>query len=474
MAELSVNDLILPMLTKDKRVKILVGGRGSGKSVGVADLILLKCREGKSILAAREFQTSIEDSVHSLLEDRINHYNLKGFTVTAKDISFKSTGGRIFYKGLARNISSLKSLGAVDICWIEEGESIGDKSLQTLTPSIRSIGETPPEIWITMNRHSMQGAVSIKYLKRAESDLASTGTFEDNLLLAVQLNYADNPWFPNELDMERLDDKDRLSPSQYAHVWDGAYYDEFDNSIIKSEWFESCIDSHIKLGFKAVGQRVLAYDPSDEGGDDKAYVIRHGSVIEECEVLSEGDIATGTDWALSTASDRKCDVFTWDCDGMGIAIKRQVAASFNNYIMFKGSESPEDKHSAYLNSDQIHIAVNKTKSNQQTFRNKRAQYYWRLRDRFYATHRAVVDGGIYDADKMISISSGSGMDIARLRYEVCRIALKNNPNGMIQIVSKPDMARMGLKSPNRADALMMSMLNPEADTTFDIEFESIW
>lgn len=478
MPELAINERILPLLTIHKRIKILVGGRGSGKSVGIADIALLKCREGKTILCCREFQTSIEDSVHSLLADRIDHYEMDGFVVTTKDITFPDSGGRIFYKGLARNISSLKSLGAVDICWIEEGESIGEKSLQTLTPSIRSIGDIPPEIWISMNRHSMQGAISSKYLGRAEEALSITGYYEDDLVLAVQLNYSENPWFPDALNMERLDDKDRLTRSQYEHVWEGHYYDEFDNSIIKSDWFDAAVDSHLRLGFSAIGQRVLSYDPSDEGGDDKALVVRCGSVIEKCRTLAEGDIASGTDWALEYANHYECDVFTWDCDGMGIALKRQVANGFDNYVIFKGSESPEDKLDFYLGSNDDLLEDGKAKTNHETFRNKRAQYYWRLRDRFYNTYIAMKQfesSGSTDIDpeKLISIAS-DGVDIASLRYEVCRIPLKPNPNGMIQIMSKPDMKKQGIKSPNMSDALMMSLLNPAVDMTFNIEFDSQW
>jgi len=475
---IEINERILPLLTKKKRVKILVGGRGSGKSVGIADIIMLKCREGLSILGTREFQGSIEDSVHSLIEARIGHHELNGFTVTGRDISHHSSGGRVFYKGLSRNVSSLKSLGAVDICWIEEGESIGEKSLQTLTPSIRSLSGSPPEIWISMNRHSMLGAVATKYLHRAERSLAEKGYYEDDLVMVIQLNYSENPWFPPELDMERIDDKKRLSPSAYAHIWEGQYYDDLENSIIKSEWFDSCINSHLKLGFSARGQKVLAYDPSDEGADDKALVVRHGSVITHCAAMDNGDIAEGTDWALNVAASSGCDEFVWDCDGMGVALKRQVAQGFDNYTMFKGSESPDDKLDAYIEDVEYPVDKNKSKTNGETFKNKRAQYYWRLRDRMLHTHEAIFSGGnsVDDEERFISFSeSDIGMDaLNKLRYELCRVPLKPNPNGMIQIMSKPNMVKEGIPSPNRADALMMSMIIPDEDTTFDLDFASNW
>jgi phage terminase large subunit len=52
------------------RYKIIYGGRGSGKSYGVADaLILTSCSKKCLILCGREFQNSIKDSVHSLLRE---------------------------------------------------------------------------------------------------------------------------------------------------------------------------------------------------------------------------------------------------------------------------------------------------------------------------------------------------------------------------------------------------------------------
>ena len=118
---------------------------------------------------------------------------------------------------LSRNITSLKSLAGVKRLWIEEGESVSHKSLKVLTPSIRSSaadnndGEDPPEIWISMNRGHSSGAIAQKYLKRAESSLKKTGFYEDDLIMVVQVNWRDNPWFPPELEQERLDDYENRS-----------------------------------------------------------------------------------------------------------------------------------------------------------------------------------------------------------------------------------------------------------------------
>jgi hypothetical protein len=46
------------------------------------------------------------------------------------------------------------------------------------------------------------------------------------------------------------------------------------------------------------------------------------------------------------------------------------------------------------------------------------------------------------------------------KSEVCRIPRKPNPNGLIQIMSKQEMKKLGIKSPNMSDGVMMSLVAP--------------
>ena len=218
-----VPEKIAWLLSKPKRIKIAVGGRGSGKSRGVSDIMLMLCDSGERICCTREFQNSIDDSVHETIKQEAERLGVEGLTFTNNDVK-SCAGGEIFYKGLARNIASLKSLAGVNRLWIEEGESVSDRSLKVLTPSIRSGAsndENPPEIWITMNRNSREDAVAKKYLARAEDELARTGYYEDDLIMVVEVNYQDNPWFPVELEQERLDDNDLNTANRVVDRKDG-------------------------------------------------------------------------------------------------------------------------------------------------------------------------------------------------------------------------------------------------------------
>jgi phage terminase large subunit len=211
---------------------------------------------------------------------------------------------------------------------------------------------------------------------------------------------------------------------------------------------------------------VAAHDPSDSH-DAKGYCLRHGSVILDVDSSTAGDVNGGCDWALDKAIRARAEFFVWDCDGLGVSLKRQVVQSLAGKriepVMFKGSETPAHPEAIYQAGKESDRGIEKT--NIQTFKNKRAQYYINLRDRFKNTYDAVHNKKYIDPDTMISISSGVS-SLAGLRSEVCRVPLKAQGTGLLQVMSKVDMKKIGISSPNMADSLMMSFHLPE-DLFFD-------
>lgn len=481
--DLRITDKIAWLLSKPKRIKIAVGGRGSGKSIGVGDIMLMLADHGERVCCTREFQNSIDDSVHESLKQEIDRLDIEGFETTNNNIT-SSTGGEIFYKGLARNITSLKSIAGINRLWIEEGESVSEKSLKVLTPSVRSSAkanldeESPPEIWITMNRNSREDAIAKKYLSRAENELAKTGRYEDDLIMVVQVNYQDNPWFPVELEQERVDDKENLSEDEYDHIWNGHYNETVERAIIKKAWFDAAIDAHIKLGITPTGAVIATHDPADEGGDSKGYACRKGILYTDIDEIIAKDGNEGCDEATSRAIAVNADLFVWDGDGMGALLRRQVGGNFNGIKcelrMYRGSNEVENKKAVY---DGLYSfgSKDKPKTNGDTFYNKRSQYYMKLAQRFYNTWLAVEKGKYTDPDTIISISSDIKL-IDKLRSEVCRIPRKANGTGKIQLMTKKEMKdKYDIDSPGMADCLAMGEEIPEdATQDLELEFESIF
>ena len=129
-------------------------------------------------------------------------------------------------------------------------------------------------------------------------------------------------------------------------------------------------------------------------------------------------------------------------------------------MMFKGSESPDNPDALYnpptVNTDSMPVKQQKTW--QEVVKNKRAQYYLKLRDRCYNTYRAVIFGEYYDPDEMISFSSDI-IALSLLRSELCRMPIKPNNNGKFELYTKIEMksAKFKLPSPNVGDCVMMLM-----------------
>lgn len=488
---------LYPIFTKPKRIKIIVGGRGSTKSTGIADYVAAKMASGELWCCARENQNSIEESVHRTILDEIARLNIDGFEDTKTSITHTS-GGRCFYRGLARNITSLKStLSGIDGLWIEEGEDISTNTLRVLTASVRlNAADTEklldgrdvqsvedldallsesdikmPEIIITMNRGQRDGAIAKQWLSRADKELRRCGYYEDDLIMVVMMNYTDMPksWFiASGLEAERLDDKEKLSSAQYNHKWLGEYLDEVDNSIIKPEWFDAAIDAHkldrLKEVFKPFGAKIAAHDPFDDGADAGGYACRHGSIITRVAKKTSGEIDQVCDWGTAKAKADGADWFIWDGDGMGAGLKRQISLAFDgtktSYHMFRGGLSGKAQDNAEKIYQKEYGDKRVSQSYADTFKNNRAQYAIRLADRFYATYRCVVRGEYVDPDEMISIDSAGCEDIDGLRSEACRIPRVDNPNGLEQLMNKKEMKKNGISSPNMFDSVMMSLFTP--------------
>lgn len=444
-------------LIAPKRFKIIIGGRGGGKSETIAAIIAgMVDQSGCRAVCCREFQTSIKQSVHSLVSRKVRDLGLEGFDVLAQEIQHRN-GGMITYQGLARDPQAIKSIDNAQICWVEEAQSLSDDSLEELTPSIRG---DDAEIWMSANLNSSNDPFSKKFFKPYEKELRKKGYYEDDLHTIVWINYDDNPWFPDSLNAERLKDKETMNTAAYDHKWLGEPADTVEDAIIDPTWFDACIDAHKKLGFQPLGEEVVSHDPSDTGPDSKGLCYRHGNVILDVQERDFGDVNQGGDWAVDYAFEKKPDRFIWDGDGMGSALKRQFNDAFKgkkiDIEMFKGSESP-DRPDAIYEPAESDTSRNRKKI-KETFRNKRAQYCWDLRDRIYKTYQAIKFNRFINPDELISFSSEIE-DIDLLRSEVCRVPQKYNGRGLIQIMTKKEMRQLDIESPNMFDAVMMSLMD---------------
>lgn len=469
------------ILVSEKRFVVLIGGRGSAKSVTAGDICLVGASDrGEKTYCLREYQSSIKNSVHSLLKEEIDRLDLKSFEVLQNSIHFQ--GKDCFeFAGLARNVDSIKSAYGFKRFLVEESQSLSGESLQALTPtarakpnkglpiqfkgqefldSVQDAVNSGVSILFVANPSSSEDPFTKRFITPFLASLERDGFYEDDLHLVVMMNYLDNPWFGESgLEAERAWDYDHLPRALYDHIWLGKLNDSVDSSLIMAEWFDACVDAHKKLGFEPRGAKIASHDPADEGKDTKGYVMRHGSVVLDVQEKEDGNVNEGGHWAAAIAIAQQVDSYSWDGGGMGVGLAEQNGKDFSGkniqLSMFIGAETPDDPDALYKPA--LSSPVSQQRTNKQAFKNKRAQYYFMLRDRVYATYRAVVHHEYADPDKCISFSSDMPL-LSKLRAEVCRLPIKPNINGLNELYTKEEMrSKFKISSPNLADPLMQTM-----------------
>lgn len=429
------NPYFKPLIRK-ARYKVLYGGRGSGKSYFLAELAVeVSRRIGTVILCAREFQGSLDDSVYQLLIETIDRLGYaEEFDILKSTITHKGTGAKFVFYGIKNNVTKIKSIQGVGVCWVEEAEAVTKNSWDVLIPSIR--GDKNAEIWVSFNPKNILDDTYQRFIVYPPKDS-----------IILKANYDINPHFADTpLLADMLECKER-DEDLYRHIWLGEPVADSELAIIKPSWIEAAIDAHEKLGFSAAGRRILGFDVADEGDDANATVLRHGSVVTDMRQWRGQDVIYSADKVYLYAQEQNIDRIVYDNIGVGAGVKAQFRRK-NGKVQTLGFNAGGAvyKPDAKYTDD---------KKNRDMFANIKAQAWWMVRDRFYKTWRAVHHGDSYTEDQLISLSS-SLHELEYLTAELSRPQVDYDQNGRVKVESKKDMKKRGIPSPNRADALVMA------------------
>lgn len=240
-----------------------------------------------------------------------------------------------------------------------------------------------------------------------------------------------------------------LPPHIIAQEYDINYQASAKWNVIPSQWIQSAIDAHTKLGINAEGIKLGALDVADTGDDKNAFAYRHGIVLHHVEQWSgnDSDIGYTTQHAFKLADDFNVKEFLFDSDGLGSGVRGfaricNESRAYHNQIKvqaFNGS-------AGVVSPDSREVGDRKNKD---FFANRKAQMWWHLRTLFENTHNAIC-GKAYNKDDIISIASDLPM-LGQLILELVQPQYSINTAGKILIDKTPD----GVKSPNLADGIMM-------------------
>jgi phage terminase large subunit len=204
------------------RYRVLYGGRGGSKSWNIARALLLKgCEQSIRVLCAREFQTSIKDSVHKLLCDQIFALGIEAhYEITDRTIRGTVQNTEFIFVGVKNNTNNVKSIEGIDICWVEEAQSVSPNSWNVLVPTIR---KADSEIWISFNPELPTDETWKRFVMNPPENA-----------VVQKINWSDNPWFPEVLDLERRALQGR-DIEAYNNVWEGIPRQTVNGAIFAKE-----------------------------------------------------------------------------------------------------------------------------------------------------------------------------------------------------------------------------------------------
>lgn len=189
-------------------------------------------------VCVREVQKSLAQSVKKLLEQKIEAMGLGSSFEVKQDFIVTPYGGRIIFQGMQNHTAdTIKSLEGYDVAWVEEAQSLSQRSLDLLRPTIRKTGS---ELWFSWNPNLPTDPVDV--LLRGEEPPPGS--------IVIKANYRDNPWLPEVLKSELEYDRKR-DPDKFAHVWLGEYQRNSEARVFRNwviEEFERPAGTVFRLG----------------------------------------------------------------------------------------------------------------------------------------------------------------------------------------------------------------------------------
>lgn len=406
---LHIPDKLIPIITKinDYRYFLIEGGRGGGKSQAVGRFILyLAERMNLRIVCGREIQNSITESVYSLLSDLINKYKLN-FDILSSRITHYQTKTTINFRGFReQGAFNIQGMEGIDITWIDESQALTKQTLDVLIPTIR---KENAKIFFTMNRHVPEDPAYSLFVNRPDC-------------LHIKINYEDNPFCTQALKNEAAECKKR-SLSDYEHIWLGEPLSKADDAVFS---FNELVATKVNkfLLRPGYGLRVAGFDIARYGDDKCACVIlqQMGALHWEEVTTDEWDhrdlnYTTGRILMIHNEHSIEKSIIDEDGIGAGPLDTLNKGRGLDSFVGFRNTALSFEKDKFYANP--------------------RTANAYKLKEMLLKGHIAIND------DALIR-------ELTTLRYTF-------DHNQRRILISKDKMRSEGIKSPNRADALLMAV-----------------
>lgn len=237
------------LLWDDYRHLGLHGGRAAAKSRTIATALVIQATERhERVLCGREIQKSIKDSVKRLLDDEIRRLGLSS-VFDSVETEIRGPNDSLFlFSGIKGNATGIKSIEGITTFWGEEAQTFSQASIETVIPTIRA--KNSRLIW-SWNPDLETDPIDVLF--RGENGPPPRSIIRE-------VNYDENPWFPEDLRAEMEYDRAR-DYDKYEHVWLGKYRRNSEARVFKN-WKVEAFDSPANVEYRLGADFGFSIDPS--------------------------------------------------------------------------------------------------------------------------------------------------------------------------------------------------------------------
>lgn len=435
----SLNPALKSFWQTRARTRVLYGGRAASKSWDAAGVaIFIACQSRARILCTRQFQNRIEESVYTLIKDRITEFGLRAqFLIRSDRITHRTTGSEFVFLGLNRHIDEIKSMEGIDICWIEEAHNLTREQWEILNPTLRKQGS---QFWLTFNPRLATDFVYQHFILNTPPRT-----------ITRKINYTENP-FVSQTTLDEIAACRAADEDDYRHIYLGEPRPDDERAVIKRAHVVAAINAHKQLGIEPMGRHRIGFDVADSGDDHCALIYAQGSHVIWADMWQAGEdeLLASTTRVFNAACQRDAHI-TYDSIGIGATVGAKLIElnEQRNVTIF------HDKFNAggaVFCPDELYMPQVRNKDH---FANLKAQAWWLVADRFRNTYNAIHKGESFEPDEMIFIDPAMP-HLGRLIDELTMPLQDVDGAGRVKVESKQDLAKRNLASPNLADAFIMA------------------
>jgi hypothetical protein len=235
----------------------------------------------------------------------------------------------------------------------------------------------------------------------------------------------------------------------FAAEYDLDYSASIEGICIPGAWVRAAVG--LDLGPEA-GDEIAGLDVGEEGNDLSVFIARRGWKVRP-PISWARSLTTDTAWrARDEGAKRYISRLYYDPVGVGAGVKSTFeVASRDKALNGNGRTIPFSTSPVNAGASPTDVVWPDGESSKAKFANLKAELWWCLRRRFERTFEHVSEGKQHQPSEMISLPNDPQL-IAQLSLPLYR----RTETGKIAIESKDALRKRGIKSPDFAEALVLS------------------